>query len=79
MATKTICDGCGGEVSGDVTRPGFILKVDYCDECAATAAEYGAEVDALHTDLAKRWETGLAKIRAKFAKKLLRLPDVTPQ
>lgn len=75
MATATICDGCNAAIDGEGQRLGFVLRGDYCDECAPIIAEYGAAIDALHDKCAAEFKTGLAKIRIKYAKRVKKLPD----
>ena len=77
MAKATICDGCSTAIDGEGQRIGFVLRGDYCDECAPLIAEYGAAIDVLHDKVANEFKTGLAKIRIKYAKRVKTLPDVT--
>lgn len=75
MAILHICDGCREPIEGEAVKIGFVVRRDYCDTCRPIAAEYGAEIDELHTKHASRVQAGLAAIRARFRKKLAALPD----
>lgn len=77
MAIVHICDGCRDPIEGETKTVGFVVRRDYCDTCAPLVAEYGAEIDEMHTKLAAKVTSGLASIRAKYRKKLAMLPDYT--
>ena len=79
MAQRFVCDGCGALIEHEPTKIGFVVRPDYCDACAKNAMEYMADIDKLHTDLSGRWTKGLADTRAKWAKKLQKLPDTGPK
>lgn len=76
MASITICDGCTAVIESGPERIGLVLARDYCPDCAAKVREYGGELDTLHDKCAKAWSGGLARLRAKYEKRLKRLPDV---
>ena len=78
MAVHHVCDGCGVSIADGVEQIGFVLRRDYCAECAVRVREYGGEIDALHNKLAARWKKDLAGIRARAAKHIKLLPDFVP-
>lgn len=81
MAVKLVCE-CGEKVSTDraeFTELGLLEKRLYCPACVEPAKAYLAARDALHTDVAKIWAEGLAKLREEFGAALNggELPDAS--
>lgn len=78
MAVFFKCDGCGAELPPDgVKEFGMVRKGQYCAKCAPIVERFYERRDVLHTQLAKKWKTGVATLKRQFAKELPegRLPD----
>lgn len=75
MTTATQCDGCKQLVEGDAELIGHDVKHDYCEDCAPVAKQMLTDIDALHDKLASDWDKSLSKIKSKYRKKLLSIPD----
>lgn len=75
MAVRHVCDGCSKEIAGDPVKAGFVLRVDYCPDCAKVFETYQGEVNALHERLSSSWTMELATLRESFRERLARLPD----
>ena len=71
MSIQSVCDSCGAP--GPTEERGLVKKLDYCPKCAARIDAFLGERDALHTDVAKMWEQGLASLRSTFSDMVL--PD----
>lgn len=71
MPIRIECDGgCGATADSeqDFVSFGFFRKGLYCQKCAKSVAEFYANRDTLHEIVAKRWQTGLAKLKAGWLK-----------
>ena len=60
---KIICDGCGKDGTEEL---GIVQKRHYCSECAVVVAEYLAERDKLHDEVAGQWKNGLTKLERSY-------------
>lgn len=75
MAVAVLCDGCGAVIEGTPTRLGHISTKDYCDKCEPVARDMLNQLDTLHDQLAKTWETKTAEIKQEARTKLKAIPD----
>lgn len=78
MAIQYVCDGCGKPAGDEMQEFGHVIKAIYCDICHPIVATLCGVMDALHTDLAKKWQTDRERLRNKTRKALgpnARLPD----
>jgi len=62
---KVVCEGCG-KITDEYKEVGFLKSYDYCPGCIPDVEKYIEERDKLHTELAKKFETGNAKLRTKY-------------
>lgn len=75
MAAIYKCDGCGKEV-GTPMQVGFVLRRDYCPECAKLAQDFLDAEEKMRADICDAFRLGREKM-VKTARLLLKeLPDV---
>lgn len=77
MAMQHVCDGCGAIIAGEVRTLGIVRRRDYCEACAPDVLRFLAARDALHTETAAHWSTGLQQLKDAFhvERPNARLPD----
>jgi hypothetical protein len=78
MGVSLTCDGCGDRIEpGKEAVFGLVRKREYCDACSWLVLAYVRDRDLLHTQLAKQWYEGVARLRCEFAEHLPKgtLPD----
>jgi len=82
MAVRLVCDGCGKTTEDQAAfkARGSIgpIQRHYCGECDEIVTKWLVKRDDLHSDLAARWEAGLADlVRDFFSIQLgFELPDI---
>ena len=71
MPIRIECDGgCGATCSdeSEFVVMGHFAKCYYCEDCAKSVTAFNEARDVLHTDIAGKWQAGLKKLKAKWAK-----------
>ncbi len=79
MAIFYSCDCCGASGDKFATR-GVVLKAYYCDGCLPSIDKFFEDRDALHTELVKKFDEGVAALKAQWyqANSGGKLPDDQP-
>lgn len=74
MARITTCDGTGVEIPDDTPTTGHFGH-QYCESARIVAEQYLADLDALHTKAAERFQAELTDLKSLYREKLKELPD----
>ena len=72
MGKVNVCDGCGNP-DDNLTSIGHVIEKDYCSDCLPKIEAYLEDLDKLHDNTVKYFETRKKKLRDSVG---MELPDV---
>lgn len=75
MAQSFTCDGCGKPVA-EPKKVGYVLRRDYCAECAVIAGSFTKEEEEARIAIQAAFATKRAELIAKHGANGFKLPDV---
>lgn len=75
MAVSYQCDGCGANLA-DPKQVGFVIKRDYCKECAAKALAFIEAVEVLQKTAQEQFTTARQAFINQASEGGFKLPDV---